>query len=173
MEFIQDIKIPRDRIAVLIGKKGFVKRHLQSKLNVKIVVDSNIGLVTISGEDNINVYDAKNIIQAIARGVNPEIAMSLLNEENCFESINLIDYAKKSKSKLLRIKSRVIGTKGRARRYIEQLTRCNISVYGKTVSIIGAVEDANIARRGIEHLLRGSKHSNVYLWIEKQIRKDL
>lgn len=173
MEFIQDIKIPKDRIAVLIGKKGFVKKHLQSRLNVSIVVDSNIGLVTISGEDNLNVYDAKNIVQAIARGFNPEIAMSLLNEENCFESINLTEYSKKSKSKLLRIKSRVIGKEGRARKYIEHLTRCNISVYGKTVSIIGAIEDVSVARKGIEHLLRGSKHANVYLWIEKEIRKDL
>lgn len=173
MEFIQEVKVPRDRIAVLIGKKGFVKRKLQSYLEVKIVIDSNTGLVTISGEDNLKVYDAKNIVQAIARGFNPEIALSLLNEENCFEVINILDYAKNSLSKLKRLKSRVIGLGGCARKYMEQITHCNIIVYGKTVSVIGNVNDVQTARKGIEHLLRGSKHANVYLWIEKQIRKDL
>lgn len=173
MEFVQEIKIPQERIAILIGKKGFVKRKLQSVLGVKLTVDSKNGIVTIIGEDNLKVYDSKNIIQAIARGFNPEIALSLLNEENCFELINIGDYTKGSKSKLIRLRSRVIGREGGARKYIEELTNCNISVYGKTVSIIGSIDNAQVARKGIEHLLRGSKHANVYLWIEKQIRKDL
>jgi len=172
MEFIQEIKIPKERVAVLIGKKGFVKRQLQSKLKVKIKIDSD-GLVIVYGEDNLNVYDSRNIIQAIARGFNPEIALKLLDEENCFESINMNEYAKGSKPKLIRMKSRVIGTAGRARRYIEEITHCNISVYGKTVSIIGRVDNVQVARKGIENLLRGSKHSNVYLWIETHISKDL
>lgn len=167
MEFIQEIKVPKDRIAVLIGKKGFVKKILQSKLHVKITIDSNTGLVSIIGEDNLYVYDAKNVIQAIARGFNPEISLTLLNDDICFESINIADYSKNSKNKLLRLRSRVIGREGKARKNIEMLTHCNISIYGKTVSIIGNVEDVQLARKGIEHLLRGSEHSNVYFWIEQ------
>ncbi|MBU0929828.1 MAG: KH domain-containing protein [Nanoarchaeota archaeon] len=168
MEFIQEIRVPKERIAVLIGKKGFIKRKLQSKLEVKINIDSNNGLVSISGEDNLHVYDAKNVIQSIARGFNPEISLTLLNDNICFESVNIADYSKNSKSKLLRLRSRVIGREGTARKNIEMLTHCHISVYGKTVSIIGPIENVQVARKGIEHLLRGSKHANVYYWIEQQ-----
>ena len=172
MEFTQELKIPKERVPILIGKKGLVKKQLQYKLKINLKIDS-YGVVVISGEDNLKVYDAKNIIHAIARGFNPEIALKLMDEENCYESINMSDYARGSKSKLIRMKGRMIGTSGRARRYLEEITRCNIIVYGKTVSIIGKIENVQIARKGIENLLRGSKHSNVYLSIEKQIRKDL
>ncbi|MDD5650764.1 MAG: KH domain-containing protein [Candidatus Nanoarchaeia archaeon] len=172
MEFVQDIKIPKERIAVLIGTKGFIKKKIQSKLNVKLTIDSEIGLVTISGEDNLKVYEAKGVIQAIARGFNPDIALILLNEENCFESVDITEYSKNSKSKLIRLRSRVIGRNGYARSYLERLTNCYISVFGKTVSIIGEINDVTIARKGIEHLLRGSKHANVYLWIEKQKKES-
>lgn len=168
MEFIQDIKVPKERIAVLIGKKGFVKRKIQATLKVKLVIDSETGLITISGDDNLKVYEAKNIIQAIARGFNPNIALTLLDEENCLETIDITDYSKNSKAKLVRLRSRVIGRNGNARKYLEELTDCYISVFGKTVSILGDIAKVQIARKGIEHLLRGSKHANVYFWIEQQ-----
>ena len=168
MEFIQEIKIPKERVAILIGKKGFIKKSLQSNLNVKLLIDSLTGLVTISGEDNLKVYEAKNVIQAIARGFNPDIAVTLLDEDNIFESIDISEYSNNSRNKLLRLKSRAIGREGKAREIIEKLTDTNIRIYGKTISIIGNVSNVPIARKGIEHLLRGSNHANVYYWIEQQ-----
>lgn len=168
MEFIQEIKIPKERVAILIGKKGFIKKSLQSRLHIKLLIDSLTGLVTISGEDNLKVYEAKNVVQAIARGFNPDIAITLLDEDNIFESIDISEYSNNSRNKLLRLKSRAIGREGKAREIIEKLTDTNICIYGKTISIIGNVGNVPIARKGIEHLLRGSNHSNVYYWIEQQ-----
>jgi ribosomal RNA assembly protein len=44
-------------------------------------------------------------------------------------------------------------------------------VYGKTVGIIGRVEDLVYARRAVESLLGGSRHATVYGWLEKR-RKE-
>jgi ribosomal RNA assembly protein len=51
------------------------------------------------------------------------------------------------------------------------MTETHISVYGKTIGIIGDTEGASIARQAIESLLKGSQHSNVFNWLEKQ-RKE-
>ena len=72
---------------------------------------------------------------------------------------------------MLRLKGRVIGREGKSRKLIEELTECNISVFGKTISIIGLPESAANARQAVESLLRGSTHSNVYNWLEKRRRE--
>ena len=164
----EELKIPKERIAVLIGKKGSTKKDIEKIMHTSIKIDSLEGDITIKGKDYLNVSTTKNIVNAIGRGFNPKIAEQLSNEENTFEIINIPEFSKKSKKKLLRLKSRVIGTKGRAWKLIEQMTNTDLSVYGKTVSVIGNIQDVEIARRAIKFLLAGSEHGNVYRWIEKQ-----
>ena len=48
MECVQDIRIPRDRIGVLVGEKGSVKKKLQNEFDVMISVDSEEGEVLVS-----------------------------------------------------------------------------------------------------------------------------
>ncbi len=171
--FNQEIKLPKDRIAVLIGKKGEVRKHIEKRFNAKIRIDSKSGDVLVSGEDSFDLYIVGQVINAIARGFNPEIAETLSNEENIFEYIDISTFAKGNKSKLFRLRSRVIGTEGRARKLIEQLTNTNIVVYGKTVGIIGKTENVLNAKRAIENLLRGSKHGNVYAMLERERKNDI
>jgi len=163
----EEIKIPKERIAILIGKKGKTKKEIEDKTQTKITVSSKEGDVSIKGEDSLNIYKAAHIIKSIGRGFNPDIATNLLNKDFCLEIINIKDFSGKSKKDLLRLKSRIIGTKGKARRIIEHSTDCEISIYGKTVCIIGEVEKAILAREAIEKLLAGSPHSNVYKWLDK------
>ena len=77
----EEIKVPKERIAILIGKKGELKRELEKITKTKIYIDSNNNLVTLKAEDSINLFNALPIIKAIARGFNPDIA-ELLNEED-------------------------------------------------------------------------------------------
>ena len=81
---MDEIKIAKERIAILIGKKGEIKRKIARLTNTKIKVDSKEGDVIITGEDGLGVYAAKQIVQAIARGFNPDKALSLLDDENIF-----------------------------------------------------------------------------------------
>ena len=169
--YSQELKIPLKRIAVLIGKKGETKKLLERKTKTNIHVTKE-GEVTITSEDNIHSFNAQPIISAIARGFNPEVALMLLDESFGFELVSIKQFSRNEKD-LLRIRSRIIGTNGKARKMLETLTETFISVYGKTVAIIGKAEKIDLAKRAIEKLLGGAPHGNVYQFIEIQKKSDL
>ena len=166
---MNNLKIPKDRVGVLIGKKGEIKRLIEKNTGTKLFVDKEGGVV-IDGE-GVNVFNANTIVKAIGRGFNPHAALTLLEEENNIEIINIKDFAGKSGKKLVRIKARLIGTQGKARRVIENMTNTEIVIYGKTISIIGKVENVDVAKRGTEILLRGAPHGNAYKYIEREMTK--
>ena len=165
---MDEIRIPKERIPILIGKKGEIKNKIAKLTKTKIKVDSKEGDVIIMGEDGLEVYNAKQVIQAIARGFNPDKALNLLYEESIFEVINISEYARNLKNDLKRIKARLIGRKGKAKKTIEILANVEISIYGKTVGIIGKVENVDVARHAINNLLLGSGHGKVYSYLERQ-----
>lgn len=166
-EFLNVVKVPQERIAVLIGKKGETKEELEKELACQLDIDSKEGDVKIVSEESFNLMIAKDVIKAIARGFNPEIAKKLISDEYFFEMINLNDY-NKHKNHHQRLKGRVIGREGRSRNLIEEYTGCFISVYGKTISIIGKGDAVRIAHKAIDSLLTGSPHAYVYKWLEKE-----
>ena len=112
------------------------------------------------------------MIQAIGRGFNPEVALTLLDESFSFELISLKDFSRNEKD-AARIRARIIGKEGKARLMLEKLTETFISVQGKTIGVIGKLESADIAKRAIEKLLSGAPHGNVYKFIEQQKRQNL
>jgi len=65
-----------------------------------------------------------------------------------------------------RIKGRIIGDGGKARVNMENLSNADITVYGKTVSVIGEPTQLKLAIDAIESLLSGSMHGHVYKKIE-------
>jgi ribosomal RNA assembly protein len=166
-EFLNEIKIPIDRIAVLIGKEGETKAHIESALKAKINVNSQEGDVQISGEDPLSMFTCVEIVKAIGRGFNPEIALNLKKIDYVLEIISINEYIK-TKNDLTRLRGRVIGKEGKARRVIEDILGIDICVYGKTISLIGRGDDVAIGRRAMESLLQGSTHANVYKSLEKQ-----
>lgn len=148
------VKIPKERLAVLIGRKGSVKKEIENLAEVKIIVNED---VEIDG-DALRVMNAENIVKAIGRGFSPERSMYLLDEEYALDMIPL----PKNEKALKRVRSRVIGTKGKARKNIETMTKTFISVYGRTVSIIGRYEDVEKAKAAVERLIIGHSHKSVY-----------
>ena len=169
--YCHDLKIPKERIAVLIGTEGQTRDLIEKNTDTKITVNSHEGDVHVEGADAIRLFTSREIIKAIGRGFNPEIALQLNKSDYCFELISIMDFAK-TKKDVIRLKGRVIGSEGKSRKAIETLCEVSISVYGKTVGIIGEAQRVGIARRAIESLLSGSPHANVYKWLEKQ-RRDI
>ena len=80
-EFRNDIKIPKARIAILIGVGGSVKEKIEDNLNVKLDIDSKEGDVAISSNDALDILTAQNIIKSIGRGFNPDISLNLLKPD--------------------------------------------------------------------------------------------
>lgn len=170
-EYLYELKVPKERIAVLIGKNGEIKKNIEAATKTRVDIDSKEGDVFLKGDEPISLYVARDVIRAISRGFNPDIAMLLLKQDYVFELIDLKDYVK-NKKQMPRLKGRVIGKEGKSRRNIETLTETYICVYGKTIGIIGMIENATLAKRAVCALLGGSPHATVYKWLEKQ-RKEL
>ena len=170
--YTYDIKIPHERVAVLIGKDGTIKKRLEQETKTSLDVDSKEGNVSVTGEDALTLYTAREIISAVGRGFNPEVALRLLKSDYAFELIQLADYAR-NKNDEKRLKGRVIGQEGKSRRLVEELTSTDVTVYGKTIGIIGEAYNVSIARRAVVSLLNGSTHAKVYKWLEQQRKKGI
>ncbi len=171
MGVTQYLRIPHDRIGVLIGHNGEVKCELERLSASRIMVDSEDGSVCVEGvegEDPVKTLRVVEAIKAIGRGFSPEKALALLNDDSLL--LDIISLAHLSPKTLKRVKGRIIGEKGKARRVIETLTGVKVSVYGKTVSLIGYPEQIEVARDAIEMLIRGIPHSTVYSFLERKKR---
>ncbi len=155
--------IPREREKVLTQE---VISRIENELGVKLTKQGNE--IEVEGE-GIEAYKAVNIIKAIARGFAPENAFLLFDDTNVLEIIEIPG----NENARIRIRARIIGRNGIVRKNIERMTNCKISVYGKTVSIIGSLEKVQIAREAIEMLISGKKHSTMYKYFEALRRKGV
>jgi ribosomal RNA assembly protein len=164
-------KLPPERIGVLIGEGGKVKTEVMKRTRTRITVDSTTGMVVIEPEapdvKPIMVMKAQEFVKAIAYGFSPERAMRVLDEDQILVVIDLKQHVGDSPNHLQRVKGRIIGEKGKARKTIEEMTGTYISVYDHYVAIIGDYETANIAKQAIEMLIQGRQHSTVYRFLER------
>jgi len=165
-----EIKIPKARIAVLIGEKGTTKRLIEKVSETRLKIDSEEGDVIISSEESLNAFTTQDVVKAIGRGFNPEIALKIIRENKVLEIVDMDSFAK-TKNHLMRIKARIIGREGKIRKFIEESTNTNISVYGNTVSIIGSVEEVGITRKAVEKILSGAPHGPVFKFIEQSVKE--
>ena len=170
MSFQHSIKIPKERIGALIGKRGKVKQQIEKKCGVAIEIDSETGDAIVSMSkpaEQMEAFRAIEVITAISRGFSPERAYHLFeDEEIMFQQLDLHDYAGKSPSTLARIRGRIIGEGGKARRMIEDLTGSYVSVYGHTVAFIGNYRQVKLATDAIAMLAKGSMHKSVYSMLQ-------
>ncbi|MFW9832600.1 MAG: pre-rRNA-processing protein PNO1 [Candidatus Thorarchaeota archaeon] len=175
MLYHETIKVPEDRVGVIVGRNGKVRKRVEQLTNVKIDVNSE-GIVTITApeqtEDPVLAWKARDIVKAMARGFSPRKALSLIDDDMQLVIISLREIVGSSPNQMKRVAGRIIGENGRTRRVIEQTTETKISVYGKTVSIIGVSPGLDYARRAIDMLIGGAPHSAVYSRLEK-MRRDL
>lgn len=166
------LRIPLDRVGVVIGEKGKVKSEIEKKTNTIIAIDGKTGEVTIENTPNTadpsGILKARDVINAIARGFSPEKAFTLFDDNQILDTINLKEYLGDSKNHITRIKGRIIGERGKTRKMIEELTNTYISIYGHTVSIIGGYEEVRVAREAIEMLIKGMQHSTVYKFLDRK-----
>ena len=168
MSFEQAVRIPVERIGAVIGKEGATKKFLEEEMGVRLEVDGREGLVTVRADSlKTDPFSATRVIEAIGRGFSPQRARRLLDEGTALEVIDLRDYAGRSANSLERIRGRVIGLKGKSRRVIEELTACHLSVYGRTVAIIGEAEEVQLASGAVRSLATGSQHKTVYNSLQK------
>ncbi|MCL1977497.1 MAG: KH domain-containing protein [Candidatus Bathyarchaeota archaeon] len=167
------IRIPKERVGILVGPEGKTKTYIEEHMKVKLEVDSEDGGITITLAENQDdpsmLFRAKDLVTAIGRGFAPEVAFRLIrNEDDVFDLVDLRLVFGRSESDIKRIKGRIIGSEGKTRRLIEELTEANVTVYGHTVGIIGNYEEADAARNAVQMIIEGSEHKTVYRYLQRK-----
>jgi len=169
VSFERSVKVPIERVGAIIGKGGSTRKSFEEALGVELLVDSRSGAVLVKCEsvEKGDPFKAVAVVEAIGRGFSPQRARRLIEEGASLEVIDLRDFAGKSESALGRIRGRIIGLNGKSRRVIEELTACYLSVYGRTVAIIGDADDVRQAIEAVKMLASGSPHRTVYDMLQK------
>jgi ribosomal RNA assembly protein len=166
------VRIPKERVGILIGPDGKTKQYIEDKLGVKLEIDTE-GSVTITltekAPDPSVLLKAKDVVTAIGRGFTPQTTFRLIrNEDDIYDMIDLRLIFGRSESDIKRIKGRIIGTEGKTRKLIEELTEADVVVYGHTVGIIGSFEEADAARNAVQMIIDGCEHHTVYKFLQKK-----
>jgi ribosomal RNA assembly protein len=146
-----------------------MKKLIEEKSKTLLEIDSESGTVTVeSSEDPLMVMRVSDLVRAIGRGFSPERALVILDDEMLM--LDVMDLSKMvgTKSDMARLKGRIIGKDGKTREIMEKLSGSKVSVYGKTIALLGYPEQIRVSRAAIEMLLDGAPHGNVYSFLEKK-----
>ncbi|MFQ3294072.1 MAG: ribosomal RNA assembly protein [Halobacteriales archaeon] len=166
---MQHVKIPQDRIGVLIGDGGETMRDIEDRAEVRLDIDSENGSVAIEKNgDPVRGLKAPEIVRAIGRGFPPEDALELLEDDLMMLDVIDVGAASRNKRDLKRKKGRLIGEDGRTRELMEELTGASVVIYGSTLAVIGSAEQTQIVREAAERLLDGAPHGSVYSYLERK-----
>lgn len=142
------------------------RKKLESKLKVEIqATDSDVKL---SGEQ-LDIYIAETVFLALDRNFSLNVALMLLEEDYMLEDIPIKAVTNK---KITQVRARIIGTEGKTLKLLCALSDSHITLNENRVSIIAHVEKIKDIINAVESLIRGSKQSKVYKYLEKQRKKS-
>ncbi|AGB39559.1 KH domain-containing protein [Natronococcus occultus] len=166
---MKHVKIPQDRIGVLIGEGGETMREIEAAAEVRLDIDSENGSVAVeSVGDPVSGLKGPEIVRAIGRGFPPEEALQLLDDDMMQFDVVDIDAAARNKNDMKRKKGRLIGEDGRTRELMEELSGADVVIYGSTLGAIGTPQQVDAVRTAAEMLLDGAPHGTVYSFLEER-----
>ena len=170
-------RVPKDRIAVVIGAKGATSRAIRKAAGCKeFNIDSDSGDIDViwgdaGSYDPVKAMKLPDVVKAIGRGMAPDAAIRLLDDDHFFELVDLRDFVGKRSNQQRRVRARIIGREGKIRKLIENLTQTQISIYNSTVVLVGEEHGLYAARHAIEMLAGGSEHGSVLSYLERDRKR--
>lgn len=138
------------------------RKKLEKVLEVKIT--NNGKEVCINGEAE-NEYIAEKVIEALDFGFPYASAISIKIDDNLFEKISIKEHTKRKD--LETIRARIIGKNGKTIKTLSLLSECFLELKDNVVGIIGPPENIYNAQTSVISIIKGSKQSNVYSYLEK------
>jgi ribosomal RNA assembly protein len=138
------------------------KAELEKKLSIKININKK--KVDISGTA-MNEYEASIVLDAINFGFSTKKALLLKEEDACLRILNIKDFTRKKNLK--EVRARIIGKQGKTRKTIENISNCFMVIKDNEIGIIGEAESVEDLITATKNLIRGTKQSNTYRYLEK------
>ena len=145
-----------------LGELRRTKNELEKRLKVSISIEGK--KVTIRG-NTFEEFEALNVLEAMNFGFSAQTALMLKDDDIIFQKLPIKNFTRRKD--LETVKARIIGTQGRTKRTIENLAECEVVVKGNEVGIICPAEEIDYVVTGMANLIRGSKQSNVYKFLER------
>ena len=108
-------RIPRERIAVLIGKGGETRKSIEEATGAKLHVDSTTGEVSVVWPveiDPVLRLKLPDIIRAIGRGLAPNRALRLIADDTFLRIYDIREWVGRKGNHTRRMRSRLIGRDG-------------------------------------------------------------
>ena len=138
------------------------KSELEKKLNIKISIEGK--KVTVEG-DPLNEYEASIILDAINFGFSTYKALTVKDENMVFRILNIKNFTRKKNLK--EVRARIIGKQGKTKKTIENISGALIVIKDNEIGLLVDAEKMDEIITGITNLLRGTKQSNTYRYLEK------
>lgn len=142
------------------------KKMLEEKLNLQIKL---LGRTAIIEGDSLDEYEAELVFEAMNFGFSAKTAVMLKDGEMQFKLVRIKEVTRRKNLDI--VKARIIGTHGKTRRALENITNTEIMIRGNEIGVIGPAAEMDDTVTGIQSLVRGSKQSNVYKFLEKMNKK--
>ncbi|MFH0711728.1 MAG: hypothetical protein V1889_01075 [archaeon] len=151
---------------VLVESLGKIKRAVPVIENrVKIKIGFGKSGVSVKGGE-LDEYLVEKVLRAIDFGFDVDDALLLMSEGFVLEFVDVKGHT--HRKNLKDVRARLIGTGGKARKTIENLTGAVIVISGNRVGVIVDAEHLDTTVQAIESLIQGAKHGNVFARLEKQ-----
>lgn len=168
------VALPGKRFANFTGKQNKALKDLQDRLQVKITVTVEANrddVIRIEGEPE-NEWLAEQVLKAVDLGFAPKDAFRLLKDDSYLEQLDLEQSMRGNERAVERQKARIIGTEGKAKRTLEELSEAKIALSdGPMVGILGGFDEVQAGKEAILQLLEGRPHQGVYVYLENQKRR--
>jgi len=167
-------RVPKNRIAVLIGKGGQTRKMLEEISGAELDIDSQTGEVMAEWkEEPAPVVRMKmpDVVLAIGRGLAPSRAIQLIQDDVFLRMYDIREWVGRQPNQTRRMRSRLIGRNGRIRSLIEEISNCEMAIHGSTVLVIGDRDGITLAGPAIEGILRGSEHSTILHGLEQDRKR--
>ena len=157
-----EILLDRKTVFRILKNKNKLKKAL--KVNIDVKKDK----VDFEGEPE-NEFIAEEVFEAIDAGFSVNKALLLVEEDYMLEKIYIREISRRKD--LRAVRGRVIGKEGKVLKNISQLSGCFIELKNNELFIIGESEDVEECKTALTSLVKGSKQTNVYNYLEKNREK--
>lgn len=135
---------------------------LKKRLSLDISMEGK--KLVIDGEA-LDEYEALQILEAISFGFSAKQAQKLIDRDFTFRRTNIKKFTHRTDKEAVR--ARIIGKEGKVKKTLETLTDSDIIIRGNEIGIICPEADINGVITALANLIRGSKTSNIYGFLER------
>lgn len=167
------LAVPRNRLNAFKKNGCALLKEVAARGGVECRIDED-GNVEVKGrgaDSGGREWIAEQVIRAFALGFEPKHAFKLFDDDFFLEVLDLELLLSKSEKRLTRMKARIIGSGGRVKKNIEELSGAHVAVSENRVALLGRYEDLKLARAAVSQLLEGKEIPTVYAFLEKHSKK--